>query len=109
MANAVIRVDLSHYQRGFNFQEFKDGGGLGVILKASEGSFRDPDYSTFWDQAMDANFAVASYYFLWPGDMTAQAKSFLNVVKPRQGERVVADHEIAGVTLDDLITFLQAI
>ena len=34
MANAVICVDLSHYQRGFNFQEFKDGGGLGVILKA---------------------------------------------------------------------------
>ena len=77
--------------------------------KLSEGSFRDPDYSTFWDQAMDANLAVASYHFLRPGDMTAQAKSFLNVVKPRQGERVVADHEIAGVTLDDLITFLQAI
>jgi lysozyme len=109
MAKPVICVDLSHYQRGFNFQDFKDSGGLGVILKASEGSFRDPDYSTFWDQAMDAKLAVASYHFLRPGDSTAQARSFLNVVKPRQGERVVADHEIAGVTLDDLVTFLQAI
>jgi hypothetical protein len=57
----VICVDLSHYQRGFNFDEFKAGGGLGVILKASERLFRDPDYSTFWDQAMDAKLAVASY------------------------------------------------
>ena len=58
---------------------------------------------------MDAKLAVASYHFLRPGDSTAPARSFLNVVKPRQGERVVADHEIAGVTLDDLVTFLQAI
>jgi lysozyme len=109
MATPVICVDLSHYQRGFNFQAFKDSGGLGVILKASEGSFRDPDYSTFWDQAMDAKLAIASYHFLRLGDVRAQAQFFLNVVKPRQGERVVADHEIAGVELEDLITFLKAI
>jgi lysozyme len=109
MANPVICVDLSHYQRGFNFQEFKDSGGLGVILKASEGSSRDPDYSTFWDQAMDAKLAIASYHFLRQGNMNAQAKFFLNVVKPRQGERVVADYEIAGITVDDLVSFLQTI
>ena len=109
MANPVICVDLSHYQRGFNFQQFKDGGGLGVILKASEAAFRDPDYPSFWDQATDAGLAVASYHFLRPGDMNTQAQFFLNVVKPQQGERVVADYEIAGVSLDDLVSFLQAI
>ena len=100
MPDSVICVDLSSYQRGFNFEDFKAGGGLGVILKASEGSFRDPDYSTFWDQAIDAGLAVGSYHFLRPGDMNDRASFFLNVVKPRQGERVVADYEIAGVSLD---------
>ena len=93
MPNSVICVDLSHYQAGFNFEQFKAGGGLGVILKASEALFRDQSYSSFWDQAMDAKLAVASYHFLRPGDMNAQAQFFLNVVKPRQGERVVADYE----------------
>jgi lysozyme len=109
MPDPVICVDLSSYQKGFNFEDFKAGGGLGVILKASEGSFRDPDYSTFWDQAIDAGLAVGSYHFLRPGDMNDQASFLLNVVKPRQGERVVADYEIAGISLDDLVTFLQAI
>jgi hypothetical protein len=38
--------------------------------------------------------------------MNAQAQFFLNVVKPRQGERVVADYEIPDVSLADLLTFL---
>ncbi len=105
----VTCVDLSHYQAGFNFDQFKAGGGLGVILKASEALFRDPSYSSFWDQAMDAKLAVASYHFLRPGDMKAQAQFFLNVVKPRQGERVVADYEIPDVSLANLLTFLQGI
>lgn len=109
MSSSVICVDLSHYQAGFNFEDFKTGGGLGVILKASEALFRDPSYSSFWDQAMDAKLAVASYHFLRPGDMKAQAQFFLNVVKPRQGERVVADYEIPDVSLTDLLTFLQGI
>ena len=105
----VTCVDLSHYQAGFNFDQFKAGGGLGVILKASEALFRDPSYSSFWDQAMDAKLAVASYHFLRPGDMNAQAQFFLNVVKPRQGERVVADYEIPDVSLANLLSFLQGI
>lgn len=110
----VICVDLSRYQRGFNFQDFKNDGGLGVILKASQGvSFRDPDYSTFRQEALDAELAVASYHFLLPGDMEAQADFFLNVVNPRQRERVVADHEArAGrppPTLGELVSFLRAI
>ena len=41
--------------------------------------------------------------------MNAQAQFFLNVVKPRQGERVVADYEIPDVSLANLLTFLQGI
>jgi GH25 family lysozyme M1 (1,4-beta-N-acetylmuramidase) len=113
----VICVDLSHFQTRFNFQDFKDGGGLGVILKASQGaSIRDSDYSTFRRKALAADLAVASYHFLHPdseGDMTAQAKFFLGIVNPRPSERVIADHEgrqgHSTPSLNDLVTFLQAI
>jgi lysozyme len=114
MADSVICVDLSHFQAGFNFQSFKNGGGLGVILKATEDtSIKDSSYSTFRAQALAAGLAVASYHFLHSGDMEAQAEFFLGVVNPRQSERVVADHEKPpgedAPSLDDLITFLQAI
>jgi len=48
MADSVICVDLSNYQAGFNLQTFKDGGGLGVILKATEDtSIKDHSYPIF--------------------------------------------------------------
>jgi lysozyme len=110
----VICVDLSHFQTRFNFQDFKDSGGLGVILKASQGtSIRDSDYSTFRRKALAADLAVASYHFLHPDDMTAQAQFFLDIVNPRPSERVIADHEnrqgLPPPSLDNLVTFLQAI
>jgi lysozyme len=114
MADSVICVDLSHYQAGFDFQSFKNGGGLGVILKATEGaSIKDQSYPVFRTQALAAGLAVASYHFLHAGDAEAQAEFFLSVVNPRQSERVVADHEKppgeSAPSLGDLITFLQAI
>jgi lysozyme len=114
MADSVICVDLSHFQAGFNFQSFKNGGGLGVILKATEDtSIKDPSYSTFRAQALAAGLGVASYHFLHAGDVEAQAEFFLRVVNPRQSERIVADHEKppgeSPPSLDDLITFLQAV
>lgn len=114
MAESVICVDLSHYQAGFNFQSFKNGGGLGVILKATENtSIKDHSYPTFRAQALAAGLAVASYHFLHSGDIEAQAEFFLSAVNPRQSERVVADHEKpageSAPSLDDLIAFLQAI
>jgi lysozyme len=114
MPNPVICVDLSHFQAGFDFQDFKSDGGLGVILKASEGqSIRDRSYSTFRSQALTAGLAVASYHFMHAGNIEAQAELFLDVVNPRQSERVVADYEDppheSPPTIDELVEFLQAI
>jgi lysozyme len=114
MADSVICVDLSHFQAGFNFQSFKNGGGLGVIVKATEGlSIKDHSYPIFRAQALAAGLVVASYHFLHSGDVQAQAEFFLSMVNPGQSERIVADHEKppgeSAPSLDDLITFLQAI
>lgn len=101
-------VDLSHYQSGFDFKAFKDAGGLAVILKASEGTaIRDSCYNDFRSSAHANNLALASYHFLRPGDMDAQAVFFYYTVVPNHGERMVVDWEVVGITTDDVVQFLQ--
>jgi lysozyme len=106
----VICVDLSHYQKGFDFHAFKAGGGLGVICKATEGStITDSCYAAFKSQARDAGLAFASYHFMRKGDQAAQIKRFLGVVEPVPGERVCLDFEDDSLTLNDLINAVEAI
>jgi lysozyme len=107
---SVICVDLSHYQAGFNFAQFKAGGGLGVILKATEGAtYKDTSYKAFRSQALAAGLKVASYHFFRPGDPASQASFYLSAADPDQGERVVCDWEDTGCSADDVVAFLQAI
>jgi lysozyme len=106
----VICVDLSKYQEGFSFSTFKQSGGLGVILKASEGETdADPCYADFRTQALAAGLTVASYHFLRPGDMTAQADFYLGAAAPGEGERVVCDWEDAGCDVQAVVEFMQRI
>lgn len=106
----VICVDLSSYQKGFNFQTFKSSGGLGVILKATEGtSIKDSSYSAFRSGAIVAGLKVASYHFFHPAEPHAQAAFYLSVAKPVAGERVVCDWEISGCDPDLVVEFFKAI
>jgi GH25 family lysozyme M1 (1,4-beta-N-acetylmuramidase) len=106
----VICVDLSRYQQGFDFPAFKASGGLGVICKATEGStLQDSSYQTFRKEALAAGLKFASYHFLRPGDMRKQARFYLQHADPQDGERVVADHEDYGVSINELIEFLDEI
>jgi lysozyme len=103
-------VDLSRYQEGFDFKDFKDGGGIAVICKASEGTtLADVCYKGFREEAKSVGLAFASYHFLRPGDMEDQAKWYLNCAVPEHGERVVADYEDYNVSLDDLVEFLKEV
>jgi lysozyme len=103
-------VDISHWQPDFNMEEFAKAGGKAVILKATEGTtYVDDTYEVQRANAEMAGLAVSTYHFLRPGDMRAQARHYLEVVEPEDGERMVADHEDAGVLLGDLVTFLQEI
>jgi lysozyme len=106
----TICVDISHWQEGFNFQAFKDGGGLGVICKATEGvTFKDKSYPHFRKTAHDAGLKFASYHFLKPSSAIAQATAYLAYAKPVKGERVVADWEDDEVDAKRCVTFLKQI
>jgi lysozyme len=106
----VICVDLSHYQAGFDMEAFKADGGLGVILKASEGtSIFDSSYTTHRKNALVAGLAVASYHFFRSSDPTQQADWYLECANPTVGERVVCDVEDTTINKGSVQTFFERI
>jgi len=106
----VTCVDLSKYQEGFNFSAFKQSGGLGVILKASEGETdADPCYADFRAQAASAGLSIASYHYFDASDPATQAEFYLDCATPGEGERVVCDWEDDATSPDMVVSFLQSI
>ena len=106
---SVVCVDLSSYQKGFDFQEFKEAGGLGVILKATENNMKDSCYKSFKTAAQKAGLAVASYHFMRHSEPVTQAETFFNVVQPVAGERLVCDFEDNSVPANYVISFLETL
>lgn len=104
----VICVDLSKYQKGFDFTKYKGYGGLGVICKATEGtSIQDSCYTDFRQKAKAAGLKFASYHFFRPSDPTAQADYYFNFARPEEGERMVCDFEDDSTSIDNMVTFLK--
>lgn len=99
MANPIV-IDISHWQPEPNFSQVKEGGTIGVILKATEGtSYVDPTLKGRAASAMRAGLLISTYHFLRPGNYEQQMAHFLKTVNPVQGERLCLDHEDTGVSL----------
>jgi GH25 family lysozyme M1 (1,4-beta-N-acetylmuramidase) len=109
MTTTIRCVDLSSWQAGFDFNTFKNNGGLAVILKASEALVKDGHYDRFRAEAKAAGLAIASYHFYRPGDPTRQAEFYLSSAKPAHGERVVVDFEDASCNGSSVVAFLKHI
>lgn len=96
-------IDISHWQPDPDFAKVKLNGTAGVILKATEGtSYVDPTLKNRAHQALNAGLLIATYHFLRPSNYKAQIDHYLKTVNPVAGERVVLDHEDAGVSLSEL-------
>jgi GH25 family lysozyme M1 (1,4-beta-N-acetylmuramidase) len=96
-------IDLSHHNPTPNWATLKANGVVGIIHKATEGTgFVDDQLFKRAKAAMDAGLLWSTYHFLRPGSMQAQMAFYLNTVNPVEGERVVLDHEDAGVSIPDL-------
>lgn len=101
MASPVI--DLSHHNPTPDWARIKAAGVLGVIHKATEGTgYKDPDRGSRLAGALKAGLLIGTYHFLRPGSLSAQMDNYLSAIQPQLGERIVLDHEDAGVSLDDL-------
>jgi lysozyme len=104
MANTdPIALDLSHHNIVDSFHDVAQAGVIAVILKATEGTTHiDDRFASYRDQAVSAGLMVSAYHFLRHGSAREQMLHFLDVVGPRQGERVTIDYERDDCTIDDL-------
>lgn len=78
MINAVI--DLSHHNQISSFDQVKNAGILGVILKATQGTtYTDPTFADHRAGALAAGLHVGAYHFGTGGDPVGQAELLLSV------------------------------
>src|SRR5262245_48178183 len=103
-------LDLSHHNTVTDWNAIKAAGIVGVIHKATEGSsYVDPTYASRRTAARAAGLLWGAYHFLRPGDMVQQAEHFIDNAMVDDATLLAADHEDAGVSLDDLQTFLDEV
>ncbi|BBZ93111.1 hypothetical protein BRDID11004_59900 [Bradyrhizobium diazoefficiens] len=110
MSDIPVCIDISHHQGYPDFDEVRRSGVRGVIHKATEGSsFIDDARAENLANAKNAGLAIATYFWLKPGDGRSQAEFYLSVIDPVDGERVVIDYEEDNCSLTTLKDAIQAL
>lgn len=110
MANALVVVDLSHWNTVTDLHAAAASGIVGIIHKCTEGTgFLDKTYHTRRQMADEAGLAFAAYHFLKHGNVAAQIGWFLDNCKLPTGGRACIDYEDAACTLDDLHQAVEAL
>ena len=64
MAEKIFGIDLSLYQKGFDFERAAREGVKYVIIKGSEGKFADPEFENNYRRAKAAGLKVGAYHYL---------------------------------------------
>lgn len=92
-------LDLSHHNTGEHggdpdFAAIKDFGVVGVILKATQGTYYlDPTFNTRVEAAAAAGLRVGAYHFMTAADSAAQVDKFLGSVNAGPDFLVALDYE----------------
>jgi lysozyme len=113
MAINVV-VDLSHFNTVTSFETVKEGGIVGVIHKATQGtSDVDPEFHNRQSQALAAGLWWGAYHFGVGEDGEAQANFFLSTVNPGPNDLLVLDFEQnpggASMTLEQAEQFVTRV
>ncbi|HCA85395.1 MAG TPA: muramidase [Streptomyces sp.] len=82
-------IDVSSHQSSFS----TDGEDF-VFIKATEGrSYTNPRRAAQAEQARNAGCVVGFYHFLWPGDLSDQARYFTDKCGAEDGDVLAVDWE----------------
>ena len=82
MAINLKVLDLSHHNQVNSFQMIRDYGIVGVILKATQGTYmRDPTYPARYEAAKKAGLQVGGYHFPDSSDPAAQLDYFMSYAR----------------------------
>jgi lysozyme len=103
-------IDISHYQPGhMDFHLAQSHGLRGVIHKCTESdTLVDKLYPIRKKEVAAAGLLWGAYHFLRPGvAMSLQARLFVDHAEPDAHTLMAPDHETAGVTVDNLVEFIQ--
>ena len=82
-------VDISKWQKGFNFDKAKAEGVEFVILRGAYATSKDSCFETFYKQCKDKNIPVGAYHYSMAkntAEAKAEAQYMLNVLKGKQFE-----------------------
>lgn len=82
-------IDVSLYQKGFDFAAAKAEGVKFVIIKASEGNFSDPEFASHYEKAGKAGLYRGAYHYLTAVSVQgakAEADVFLKTVSGKKFE-----------------------
>ncbi|MGW7283780.1 GH25 family lysozyme [Streptomyces sp. NPDC054844] len=86
-------IDVSSYQA----ETYGTSGLDFVIVKATEGrTYINPKQDRQAATARTAGLALGFYHFLWPGNIKAQAKYFVEKCASLHGDMLVCDWETTG-------------
>lgn len=85
-------IDVSHWQGNINFNEVKEAGIEGVIIKAGgsdAGFYTDGQFESNYTKAINAGLHVGAYYFVGKNclsyeDGIADADRFINIIKNKK-------------------------
>ncbi len=81
----VKGIDVSYYQGDIDWAQVRGDGVEYAFLRASDGSFQDPKFATFWAETRANGILHGAYQFFRPGqDPIAQADSLLAKMGPLQ-------------------------
>lgn len=113
--NKVFGIDVSKWQRGFDFGKAKNEGAKFVIIKASQRDFKDSEFEAHYKNAVKEGFLTGAYHYLTATDVNgamAEAKFMIgNCLKGKSFDYpIFADAEDAALkkldkkTVDEIIT-----
>lgn len=59
-----LGIDISRYQKGFDFRAAKDEGVRFVLIKGSQSDFMDPEFVSHYDEAKRVGLYTGVYHYL---------------------------------------------
>lgn len=94
---ALQGIDVSHWQGQPNWKNVKRYGIAFALIKATQGTgFIDPEFERNWSGAAAAGLARGANHFGVGTPGAAQAKHFLDVVKPKEVPQLITTAVLPG-------------
>lgn len=91
-----VVVDLSYHQGEVDFEELKNSGVYGVIIRAGYGdkvSQEDPMFQKYYEQAKEVGLHIGAYWYSYaqsPSDTRQEIQAFLQVVEGKDFDMFLA-------------------